>query len=276
MVTLDRLGWTASTIISTFGIRIGIRANDDAVIAALSGRLPPDWKASRSTSVDRLYSVIRGGASSGSRRRRFHLLYDGAQRLARTRRLDELNARFENSLQNLVALSARRRIFVHAGVVGWRGRAIVMPGRSFSGKTTMVSALLKAGATYYSDEFAVLDERGRVHPYTKALSLRGDGAEPPKKVDAEAFGSIAGVNPLPVGLVVLSRYEPGSRWRPRKLSPGRAVLAVLANTVPARHAPGRSLRTLRKTLARTPALTGRRGDAGELVDLLLNMVDGND
>ena len=51
-----------------------------------------------------------------------------------------------------------------AGVVGWENRAIVMPGASFAGKTTLVRAWLEAGATYYSDEFAVLDRAGRVHP----------------------------------------------------------------------------------------------------------------
>ena len=276
MAKLNRLGWTAGTAISTYGIRVGIRANDEAVLTELSERLPPGWKSSRSTYVDRLYSVILGVDRPGSRRRRFHLLYDGLQRLARTRHLEEVHARFENSLQSLVASSARRRIFVHAGVVGWRGRAIVLPGRSFSGKSTMVSALLKAGATYYSDEFAVLDERGRVHPYAKPLSLRGGGEEPPRKCNAEAFGSVVGAKPLPVGLVAVSQYEEGARWRPRKLSPGRAVLALLANTVPARNAPERALRTLRKTLASTTALAGRRGEADESVDLLLNMVDGND
>ena len=64
-----------------------------------------------------------------------------------------------------IAANARDWLFVHAGVVAHGGRALVAPGDSFSGKTTLVRALLAAGATYYSDEYAVLDEAGRVHPY---------------------------------------------------------------------------------------------------------------
>jgi len=79
---------------------------------------------------------------------------------------------FETDLQLYVAEMAPRRLFVHAGVVGWRGQAIIIPGRTFTGKTTLVAALVKAGATYYSDEYAVLDVRGRVHPYARPLGIR--------------------------------------------------------------------------------------------------------
>ena len=63
-------------------------------------------------------------------------------------------------------------VAVHAGVVADGDRAIVMPGMSFSGKTTLVRALVEAGAVYYSDEYAMLDEAGRVHPYARQLSFR--------------------------------------------------------------------------------------------------------
>jgi hypothetical protein len=63
-----------------------------------------------------------------------------------------------------VAENARRWIFVHAGVVAWRGQAIVIPGATQSGKTSLVAALVRAGAEYFSDEYAVFDARGRVHP----------------------------------------------------------------------------------------------------------------
>ena len=66
----------------------------------------------------------------------------------------------------------RMLIFIHAGVVAQDGVAIALPGVSFAGKTTLVSALVRAGAVYYSDEFAVIDKRGVVNPYPKALSVR--------------------------------------------------------------------------------------------------------
>jgi hypothetical protein len=54
--------------------------------------------------------------------------------------------RVESWAQLTVATLAEDLVFIHAGVVGWRNRAIVMPGHSFSGKSTLVLALVEAGA----------------------------------------------------------------------------------------------------------------------------------
>jgi hypothetical protein len=83
----------------------------------------------------------------------------------------------ESEIRQWVAKTAKKRTFVHAGVVNWHKRAIVIPGRSRSGKTTFVAELVKAGASYLSDEFAVLDSRGRVHPFAKPLSIGASGCD---------------------------------------------------------------------------------------------------
>lgn len=274
MAKIDRLGWAAGIGFVAYGVRIGIRVNKPEVLERLADLLPPEWKPLRSPYVDRLYSVRVGGAGPRPNVRRFHLLYAGSARLARTMDLDQVWERLEHDVQLYVAEAARRRVFVHAGVVGWRRKAIVIPGRSFSGKTTLVAALLRAGATYYSDEYAVIDARGRVHPYSKPLSLREDTGKRPRKCTAEALGSVCGVRPLPVGLVAVSQYKPGARWRPRRLSPGRAVLALFANTVPARRQPEVSLATLQQVVSRVPVLKGTRGEAEEVVDFLLQRLAG--
>jgi hypothetical protein len=117
----------------------------------------------------------------------------------------------EAHLDLIVAAEARRRLFVHAGVVGWRGRAILIPGPSGSGKTSLVAALIRAGATYYSDEYAVFDPRGRVHPYPRPLSIRGEPGEPRRPVPASDLGARTGVVPLPVGLTVVTQHYAGGR-----------------------------------------------------------------
>jgi hypothetical protein len=217
--------------------------------------------------VDCLYSLVVG--SSRAKVRRFNLLYRGAERLARTHDLDEVYATLESDLKLHVAAAARARVFVHAGVVGWQGRAIVLPGRSFAGKSTLVDALLRAGATYYSDEYAVFDERGRVHPFAQPLKLRArcdDSAIPPSE---EASEPRAGKRPLPVGLVALTHYQPGARWQAERLSPGHALLVLMESTVPVRHRPEETLRTLRQVVTRAPVIKGVRGEVEEAVERLL-------
>ena len=235
----------------------------------IEGLLPPDAKPARGPRVGRLYSLIVSGSKVGSNIRRFNILYGDAARLAGTKDTDTILEALERDLQLYVAEKARRRVFVHAGVVGWQGKAIVIPGRSMSGKTTLVKALVEAGATYYSDEYAVLDERGRVHPYPKPLSIRENGGGRPKEILPEALGGTTGVKPLPVGLVVATSYREAARWRPRQLLPGRAVMALLAHTVSVRRKPERALTTLRQVVAHAPVLKGARGEAVEIAEVLL-------
>jgi hypothetical protein len=187
--------------------------------------------------------------------------------------LDEIIEALESHLQLYVAETARRRVFVHAGVVGWRGRAVIMPGRSHTGKSTLVAAMVRAGAVYYSDEFAVLDAEGLVHPYPIPLSIRDRETGKATRYRVETLGGTAGVHPLPVGLVIVSRYTPGRAWRPRRLSVGHGVLALLANTVSARRQPAVALATLQQAAARATMVKGGRGEADEVAPLLIRYLE---
>lgn len=250
-----------------------MRVNDLKALGNVVERLPPGWAPSASPFVTRLYSLITGDTDGARRFRRFHLLYRGAQLVARSLDAEVVFERFESDLRLYVAERAPRRVFVHAGVVGWRGRAVVVPGASLSGKTTLVAELLREGADYYSDEYAVLDAAGRVHPYTRPLAVReGDGLRQTRR-RAEEFGGRAGKAPLPVGLVVVCRYERGARWRPRPLTPGEAVLAMLSNTVPARLAPALSLAALTQVVSGASALSGPRGEAAQVAEHILRRLE---
>jgi hypothetical protein len=189
--------------------------------------------------------------------------------VAQFRSRGEALGALESDLDLWIAEYARGRVFVHAGVVGWHGRAIVIPGRSFSGKSTLVAALLRAGATYYSDEYAVLDELGRVHPYPRPLSIR-DAAGSTGRHPAEAFGAPVGVEPLPLGLLAVTSYRVGARWAPVRLSPGQAVLELLANTVSARREPAVALDVLGRAVRCGAAWKGPRGEAAEAAAKILS------
>ena len=264
MEKLDRLGWAAGIAFTAYGVSVGVRVSDPSVLDSVRALLPPGWKPAGKSTVRRLYSLIVGGPTSRPGIRRFNLLYADAARLVRTQDLDGTLHQLELDLEHYIADRARRRTFVHAGVVGWNGQAIVIPGRSLSGKSSLVRALVTAGASYYSDEFALLDERGRVHPYAIPLAIRpGPCGGPTMKYRAEDLGGVAGVGPLPVGLVLLTRYVRGTRFRPRPVSAGRAVLGLLANTLPARRRPGRVLDTLTHVVAHASVFRGTRGEAEE-------------
>jgi serine kinase of HPr protein (carbohydrate metabolism regulator) len=269
MAKIDRLGWVEGLAFRSYGVRIGIRVNGMGLIPQLTSALPPGWKPSKSPIVDRLYSIIAGGESSQPRIRLLNLVYANATRIARVRDFEETVRALETDLQLHVAEMSPRRVFVHAGVVALGGKAIVIPGRSFSGKTTLVAELVKAGATYYSDEYAVLDESGRVHAYARPLSIREGGRlDGPTRVEVESLGGKRGAKPLDVGLVLITEYHQGARWRPRRLSPGEGVVALLANTVPARRRPAEALATFQKVVSAATVFKSARGDADSLVNFV--------
>jgi hypothetical protein len=152
----------------------------------------------------------------------------------------------------------------------------VIPGRSHSGKSRLVAALVRAGATYYSDEYAVLDAKGRVHPYPKPLSIRQEGDAPSQLVTVEELGGRTGTAPLPVGLVLATTYRAGVKWRPRLLSPGAGMLALLENTVSAQRRPKSVLRTLRAVTQRAAVLNGARGEADDAAGRMLEKMSALD
>lgn len=260
---LDRVAWRAGFSVDAHGMLIGLRASHPAALPQLRGVIPPGASLSEAHVVDSLYSLVIGEDRGG-----VHTLYEDAECAERSADLDELLAAFRSRLHLKVAAGARTRLFVHAGVVGWQGGAIVIPGRTHSGKSSLVSALVAAGATYYSDEYAVLDDAGLVHPFARPLGIR-DATGRTRQVEPASLGAAIGETPLPVRMVVVAQYAPGAEWRPRRLSPGETVLALLENTVAVRSRPADTLKTLTAAVTDAEALGGMRGDAVPLAEQLL-------
>ena len=157
----DATEWSASRTILSYGVRIRIRTNQPEILSQLDEYFPPLWKPSTAKNFDRLFSLKIG---------RTHEIFEADERGAKSRSLKIVLEDLERRIKMYVAEMARRRVFVHAGVVAWQGRAIVIPGRSYSGKTSLVAALVRAGATYYSDEYAVLDLQGPRPSLSPAIS----------------------------------------------------------------------------------------------------------
>lgn len=270
---LDRLEWKSGLTFESFGTSIGIRWNTPEVPEALEKFLPPGYRPAEFTETDHLLSVLVADETDPQRAAPYHRFYEGSERAARTRDLDELHVLLASSIDFLIAAHSPESLFVHAGVVGWQGRAVLIPARSFSGKTSLVAELVRHGATYYSDEYAVFDAEGRVHPYPRRLSVR----EPGRTVrrDVSEIGGAAGSEPLPLGHVLMTRYRPGAEWQPRALSPGEGVLALIDNTVQARQRPHDALAILSRAMASARAVRSPRGEASELAPRLLEWLSAS-
>jgi len=271
MKKLDRLDWAEGLTLSTFGVRAGVRVNVLGVLPRVLPLLPPGWKKSHRVIVERLYSLVVAQGCERAGVRRLHLLYADSTRIARDAALNRVLATLETDLHRCTAEATSDMTFLHAGVVGWQGSAIVFPGRSLSGKTTLVREMLRLGATYYSDEFAVVDSSGLVHPFARPLGIREDSSYAQTKYSAEELGATSGVKPLPMGMAVICKYEAGARWQPAPLSQGQGALELLANSVAVRSQPDQTLKRLQKLVRHTVFIQGTRGEAHKAAASILNL-----
>ena len=256
---------------SAYGVTVEVLADSERLAEAARGALPagaligaePDADA---PAVAARWIVLSQGTRAA--------LYRDGTFAGRTDSEAAILELLAAAIRLHVAELAPERAFVHAGVVAWRGRAIVVPGRSFTGKSTLVSALLRAGATYVSDEYAVLDDAGRVHPYVKPIALRHDGGWVSYEYAVTEFTTLPPADgPVRVGAIVRAPYEPGASWRPVAASSGTGAMVLIANAVGVRHAPARVMAAVRAAAEGAVALDAPRGDADETARALLEHLD---
>jgi hypothetical protein len=70
--------------------------------------------------------------------------------------------------------------------------------------------------------------------------------------------------------VAFAEYRSGAAsWRPRPLTPGRAVLGLLRNTLSARFDPEGAIGVLTRAVASARLCAGGRGEADEAAERLL-------
>jgi hypothetical protein len=257
--------------LESYGVRVKIGGNDQALIdeAAKVANLSLLGNVEKidGAQFDHVFELIR--TRSGTYR-----LNQNDSYLASGRSRRKFLKFFDSIIRVSVGEYAVDRVFLHAGVVGWKGKAIVMPADSFQGKSTLVAELVRQGADYYSDEFAVLDAEGAVHPFARPISLRTrDAHVKPYEVRVEDLGGRAASSPIPVGMVLLTGYTEGARWRPKILSAGNGLMEIMPFALSIRQRPEFSLKVLHNVATRAIIASGRRGSAELFARTLLKFVD---
>jgi hypothetical protein len=161
-----------------------------------------------------------------------------------------------------VAEHAHGLVVIHAGVVAVDGSAILLPGRSLSGKSTLTAALVRAGATYYSDEYALLAPDGRVLPYPRPIALRPTATTPARRIVPTALGAV-GTEPVRIRLIAHLRHDRDRSWDVTEADAGSATLALIDNAVAARSRPAEVLAHCAAGARNVRFVQGVRGEAEE-------------
>lgn len=205
------------------------------------GRLLAQFRSDRTT-VDHVYELR--SIPKDARGAAFELLRDGnsIQRAVDPRAMSDwvLGDVVREAIDGM-----RDRMLVHAAAAVVSGRGLLLPGQPDAGKSTLVAGLVRAGASYLSDEAAILASTGRgIDALPKALwldlrsveavGLLGELPADARGLDDDRWhvhpddlrpGSIEWT--ARVDVIVLPRYEPGAGVRMAEISPARA-LATLA------------------------------------------------
>jgi hypothetical protein len=249
-------------VFQSYGVTAEVVVEDPSLVAEVSALLPPGWEPADGAQASATFTLTAGG----------DVIADGETIAAGAGRAAALDV-LESVVRARVAAHARDHIFVHAGVVARGARAIVIPGSAFSGKTTLVAALVRAGADYYSDEFAVLDKEGCVHPYARPLSMRLDASLTQTDVAVGALGGVAGDGAAEVAVIAATGYVAGHEWDPSRGSTAEGALALLSHAIPVRERPAQALAAARRAAEGATVLEGIRGEAEPAAEALLATLD---
>jgi hypothetical protein len=200
----------------------------------------------------------------------FQLLVDGVVVASASRTFnlvpDLIRALDDAVVQRLSGMRA-----VHAGTVLWGQRALLLPGITHAGKSSLVGELLRRGATYFSDEYALIDLEGRVHPYPRPLLLRNGSPEQFPVLPAE-FNARTGAAPAPVGWILSLEYQPESTWSVAAISQSEALLILLRNTPHVLSESPDMVAVFQRAVAGAICYAGRRPDAPEAVSQILRLI----
>ena len=200
----------------------------------------------------------------------FQILVDG-QRVASAITIDDAVLEVVKAVDDALIKRFKSLRAVHAGAIVLRDKALIIPGTSHAGKSSLVAELLRRGATHLSDEYALIDSLGRIHAYPRPLLLRNGSPKQSPMLPEELTSSFA-TGPVSVAWIFAIEYSPGAEWEIRRLSQGEAVMLLLRNTPhEMEHTPG-MVDSFLALAANAECYQGKRGEAGKAADQILSLV----
>ncbi|MBK8467131.1 MAG: hypothetical protein IPL32_15020 [Chloracidobacterium sp.] len=248
----------------TSNVQDMVEEGERVAIRSLVGQIKP----AKGKKVEQLFEIERTKSS--------YRLFVNGEGIASCRGKKKFFKFFDAIMRITIGEHAVDRVFMHAGAVGWKGKGIIFPAQSYQGKSTIVTELVRRGADYYSDDFAIFDRDGLLHPFPRIITMRTrDGEFRHYDLPVESIGGVPATELLPVGLVLFTNYEAGAEWNPIKLTPGQGSLEMMPFVLPLRRDPKLSMLALNSIANSAIIARSRRGAAEEFADLILNFVDNN-
>lgn len=200
------------------------------------------------------------------------LLRSGDRLLADEADWPDFYCALQRELETVVLQNMRQGVAIHAGVVSIDGRVVLLPAKSGSGKTSLVRELLRQGAAYYSDEFAIAGIDGMVHPFARPLIIR-DAAGKRFPLSPDEFGALTATAPQAPRAILFLVHRPGERFRVEEADQSSALLHLLANTPQSLDDRPEAFRAFLAASRSVRYYRGVRGDAAEAAAEIIRIVE---
>lgn len=184
--------------------------------------------------------------------------------------------RLESSLTIFTSDRLNTLVAFHAGLFGDPENAILVPGPTHSGKSSLCRVAMESGVRVYSDELALADpSTGLVAGWPRPLRVRhSDGSL--ERIPLPGAGEDAEVIPaVRIGLVAVLTYAEGRPGEPflhtRSMTGGEICMSLVANAVCAQRRPRDTFSAALAIGRSTRGVQGGRGEASSALRALLRM-----
>lgn len=200
-------------------------------------------------------------------------LYLGCEKLSSAATLHDAARAIVKVVDGLLVHRLKSLYAVHAGAVVLHGKALLVPGSTHAGKSSLIAEFLRRGALLLSDEYALVDPNGLVHAYPRPLLVRDGSPEQTLILPKDLNASFA-AEPVAVAWIFAIEYDPGSIWHVTALSNSETVMLLLRNTPHEMDKSPEMIDSFVRLAANAACYAGVRGEAAETVDQILQMVSG--
>ncbi|NJD90344.1 MAG: hypothetical protein FIA91_02315 [Geobacter sp.] len=257
--------------LSAFGAVVEITSPDRETLEQCTATLPGYWLKAGDRRPDVCFNITKPTHEQEGER---HFLFqENGIPLEFTINGTQAQHLLAKRVDYLLGAYARDCAFLHAGIVVHEGRAILIPGLSHVGKSTLTAALVQSGAHYVSDDIAVIDRSGRAYILNRASNLREDVAEIfdlPSSAHTECLHE----GTLPVKAIMLLNYHKSQKsLELSPLSKGETVLRLIANSMNGRHQPETVIHCCGAAVRQAICCEGVRGEAKTVAPLILSHIN---
>jgi len=259
---LDSKAWREAFCFESYGEKIGFRFDEVKLKPKLLSILPRISKVVDYQSCENVISLIvnENKETNG-------LYYNNEPAMMFEVFDDSVLESIENKIIIILAMaSLPTKFYLHAGAIVFNNTGILIPGISYTGKTTLVEEFIKAGADYYTDDCIVLDNEGFFLPFPRPLAIRTKEGRIFR--EANYFGAKTGNKKKKVDLILFTSFEEHAVWQPKKLSQGSGILKLMDNFYyrgSVGNEPAEIIKTLTSLTKNILMYGGERGEASKVV-----------